>query len=338
MNKRNILIMFFIFIFIVSNILILSANNPKYLIKIATDSPDNSIWVNGIKEINRAISQKTNGEVQIDIYTGGTMGSQSTVLKKIKLGQVNAATFSSGGLGLIYHDFAIMGFPMIFQSYEEYDYVRGKMGSFFEKKFEENNYVLLSWTEVGLIYIFSKKKVNSVVTLQNAKPLLIDGDKISSALFKEVNANPVPIQLSDVLTGLQTGAIDTVFSTPYTLILTQWHSRVKYMADTPITLMIGAIMIDKKTFYSMPSSYQRDLKSLFQTTFEKLNQKIRVYNKSSLEGLKKRGQITVLPVDQKDTAIFTNACIKVANQLTERDYSRNLLNLIRKYTDEYRRK
>jgi TRAP-type C4-dicarboxylate transport system substrate-binding protein len=83
MNKRNILIMFFIFIFIVSNILILSAKNPKYLIKIATDSPDNSIWVNGIKEINRAISQKTNGEVQIDIYTGGTMAVRVQYLKRL---------------------------------------------------------------------------------------------------------------------------------------------------------------------------------------------------------------------------------------------------------------
>lgn len=338
MYKNNKLISILIIILVVSNIFILSAKDPKYLIKIATDSPDNSIWVNGIKEINRAIYEKTNGEVGIDIYTGGTMGDQSTVIKKIKLGQVNAATFSSGGLGLIYNDFAIMGFPMIFQSNEEYDYVLSKMGSFFEKKFEENNYVLLAWTEVGLIYIFSKNKVNSVATLRNSKPLLLEGDEISLALFKEVNATPVPIQLSDVLTGLQTGLIDTVFSTPYTLILTQWHARVKYMANAPITLMIGAFMIDKKTFYSMPSSYQRELKSLFKTTFEKLNQTIRLYNKSSLEGLKKRGQITILPVDQKDKEIFINACTKVANRLTEKEYSRDLLNKIRMYTSEYRKK
>jgi TRAP-type C4-dicarboxylate transport system substrate-binding protein len=335
MFRNNKLFYILILILIISSIFNISAK-AKYLLKIATDSPDNSIWARSIKDINRAINQKTNGAVQIDLYPGGVMGDQSTVIKKIKLGQLNGSTFSSGGLGLIYKDFAIMGFPMVFQSYKEYDYVLNKMGPYFEKKFDENGYVLLAWTEVGLIYIYSKNKVNSVTTLRNSKPLLLEGDKISSELFKEVNATPVPIQLSDVLTGLQTGLIDTVFSSPYALIVTQWYTKVKYMADSPITLMIGAVMVDKKTFNSMPSSYRNELKSMFKSTFSKINQKIRQDNKSSLELLKKRGQIVLLSVAKKDKQVFVNACTKVANKLTEREYSRNLLNRIRTYVKEAR--
>ena len=334
MNKNSKLFYFLIIILIISSTLTISAKS-KYLIKIATDSPDNSTWANSIKDISNKIYQKTNGEVKIDLYPGGVMGDQSTVIKKIKLGQLNGSTFSSGGLGLIYKDYAIMGFPMVFQTYEEYDYVLSKMGSFFEKKFEDNGYILLAWSEVGMVYIFSKNRVNSVATLRNSKPLLLEGDEISSILYKEVNVTPVPIQLSDVLTGLQTGLIDTVTSPPYALIVTQWYTKVKYMADSPITLMIGAIMIDKKTFYSMPSSYQRDLKSMFKSTFGKLNQKIRQDNENSLKLLKERGQITILPVAQKDKEVFITACTNVANRLTEKEYSRDILNRIRAYVNEY---
>lgn len=338
MNKISKLFCFIIIILFLFNLMTISAKSPKYLLKIATDSPDNSIWASSIKEINNMISQKTNGEVQIDLYPGGVMGDQSTVIKKIKLGQLSGSTFSSGGLGLIYNDFAIMGFPMLFQSYGEYDYVLSKMDTFFEKKFEENGFILLAWSEVGLIYIFSKNKVNSVATLRNSKPLLLEGDEISLALYKEVKATPVPIQLSDVLTGLQTGLIDSVFSSPYALIVTQWYTKVRYMADAPITLLIGAIMVDKKTFYSMPAAYQNELKNMFKSTFGKLNQKIRQDNENSLELLKKRGQIIVLPVDKKDRDLFIKACTDVANRLTEKEYSRDLLNRIRAYVNEYRKK
>ena len=165
----------------------------------------------------------------------------------------------------------------------------------------------------------------------------MEGDEISSVLYKEVNVTPVPIQLSDVLTGLQTGLIDTVTSPPYALIVTQWYTKVKYMADEPITLMIGAVMVDKKTFYSIPSSYQKELRNMFKSTFSKLNQKIRQDNENSLELLKKRGQITLLPVAQKDKEVFITACTNVANRLTEKEYSRDILNRIRSYINEYRK-
>ena len=62
--------------------------------------------------------------------------------------------------------------------------------------------------------------------------------------------------VSDVMTGLQTGTIDTVFSTHYGILTMQWASRVKYMADFPLYLMTGAIVVDKKIFDSMPVQYQ----------------------------------------------------------------------------------
>lgn len=339
MRKNHKLFFAVVLALLISTFFIFSQqkSQPKYLFKIASDAPDGSSWINGIREINQQLNKKTNGEVGIVVYPGAVMGDQSTVIKKIKIGQLNGSTFSSGGLGLIYKDFAVMGFPMVFQTNEEYDYVVEKMGSFFEKKFEENDYVLLAWSEVGLIYIFSKKKVNSIATLQGSKPLLFEGDDISSAFFKEINATPVPIQLADVLTGLQTGLIDTVYSSPYTLIITQWYTKVKYMANTPITFMIGAIMVDKKIFYSMPLDYQKEMKSMFASTFVKLTQKLRQDNKNALASLTKNGQIVILDVEQKEKDVFLKSCNNVIIKLTEKEYSRELLNRIKAHVSEYRK-
>jgi len=335
MNKK-VLILFVIFVLFIF-IFNAYSDNPKYLFKIASDAPDKSIWVESIKKIGRELYKSTNGEIGIRVYPGGVMGDQNDVIKKIKIGQLSGAALSSGGLGLIYKDFLVMGFPLIFKNYDEYDYVKEKMTSFFEKEFEKRGYVFLGWSEVGLIYVYSKKKVHSIDTLRSAKPFLVEGDEISYALFKEAKVTPVPLQISDVMTSLQTGTIDTVFSSPYGLIVMQWHTNVKYMASFPITLMIGAVLVDKNLFYSMPASYQTEMKKMFKSTLDGINSKIRSDNNKALEVLKKNG-LVILPVDNKDKDIFYNVCDKVAMKLTEKEYSRSLYNKIIGYIKEYRKK
>jgi len=307
---------------------------PKYIYKIASDAPDGSSWVNTVKDVGRTLYKETKGEIGIRIYPGSIMGDQSTVLKKIKIGQLDGCTFSSGGLSLIYKDSVIMGFPMVFKSYEEYDYVRDKMSGFFEKEFEKNGFILLGWSEVGFIYLFSKKRVYNVPTLKNSKPYLVEGDTISLELFKEIGATPVPIQISDVMTGLQTGLIDTVFGSPYTMIALQWFTKVKYMASMPLTLMIGAILVDKDTFNSMPEDYQKRMKTLFTTKFDGLNKKVRQDNVNAMTSLKKNG-LEVIPVEKEDEKLFLKVTKDVADRLTEKEYSRDLLNEIRKHVNDF---
>ena len=339
--KNNFKIISLIVLMIFASIFNISSKSkkkpPKYLYKIASEAPDGSIWVTSIKQISRELYKKTKGELGIRVYPGSIMGDQSTVIKKIMIGQLSGCTFSSGGLALIYKDSAVMGFPMVFRNYEEYDYTKGKMSAFFEKEFEKKGYILLGWTEVGLIYLYSKKKVNTIETFRDSKPFLYEGDTISLALFKESGTTPIPLQMSDIMTGLQTGLIDTIFSSPYALIVTQWFTKVKYMADIPITLMIGAIMVDKKLFYSMPREYQKEMKKTFHTTFNNLNERIRKDNDNALVSLKKNGLI-ILPVNQSSKQVFYDVCNRVADKLTEKDYSKKLLERIRGHVEEFREK
>jgi len=139
------------------------------------------------------------------------------------------------------------------------------------------------------------------------------------------------------MTGLSTGLIDTVFASPYTLIALQWFTKVKYMASLPITLMIGTIMVDKEVFDSMPENYQQRMKSLFKTKFDDLNEKVRKDNDNALVSLKKNG-LVVLPVGKEDEKLFLEVTRNIADRLTEKEYSREILDEIRKHVNDYNNK
>jgi len=60
-----------------------------------------------------------------------------------------------------------------------------------------------------------------------------EGDKISRLGFESVGVSPIPLSLADVLTGLQTGLIDTVATSAVGAIALQWHTQVKYLTEMP---------------------------------------------------------------------------------------------------------
>ena len=325
----------FVFLLMFLSLFLYSQSKVKYFYKIATEAPDKSAWVNCLDEINREMKGQTNGEVEIKVYPASSMGDQTAVVNKMKIGQLNGAGLSSAGMQLIYKDFGVLGFPMIFGTYEEYDYLVDKLGNYVGEKVEDNGFVLLAWTEVGLIYVFSKKKVNSLATLKASKPFLLEGDIVTKSMFDTFNMKPIPLQISDIMTSLQTGMIDTVFSSFYTLIATQWWTRVSYGADFPVTLMIGAIVVDKKIFDSMPKNYQTMMREQFATKFKALSKKIRQENLDSRKLLERQG-IKYLAVDDKEKKIFQEGCLNVYKSLTEKEYSRELLLKVQSTVDEYR--
>ncbi|OHD13352.1 MAG: hypothetical protein A2086_14640 [Spirochaetes bacterium GWD1_27_9] len=329
------IILFIILTFIVNIIFAQSQSEPKINFKIATDAPDGSSWIMTFKEIDKQLRKQTNNEIGLTIYPASIMGDQSTVIKKIKIGQLSGAGLSSGGMQLIYKDFAIMGFPLIFRNYKEYDYTKEKLGSFFDQELEKKDFVILSWTEVGFIYVCSKKKVNSAETLSQSKPIILEGDIVSKALYDELNIKPIPLQLSDILTSLQTGQIDTIFSSTYGLIVTQWFTKVNYIADFPITFMIGSCVVDKKMFYSLTKEQQTLMRNLFKENFGKLAQKVRQDNDKARISLEKQG-IKFIPVDDKQKQRFVEVCTNAYKVLTEKEYSKEMLDKVLKVVDEYR--
>jgi TRAP-type C4-dicarboxylate transport system substrate-binding protein len=98
-----------------------------FTFKIATLSPDGSVWMEKMREGAAEIETKTNKRVSFKFYPGGVMGDDNSVLKKMRFNQLNGAAVTSGGMSTIYSDIQLYGLVLKFNSLEEIDYVRQKM-------------------------------------------------------------------------------------------------------------------------------------------------------------------------------------------------------------------
>src|SRR5712691_11745400 len=71
------------------------------VIKFASLAPSGSTWMKVMEEYNKELEHKTGGQVRFKFYPGGVQGDEKDVVRKIRLGQLQAAGITGLGLGEI---------------------------------------------------------------------------------------------------------------------------------------------------------------------------------------------------------------------------------------------
>jgi TRAP-type C4-dicarboxylate transport system substrate-binding protein len=290
-----------------------------------------------MKEYDDAIRKESGGRMGFKIYPGGTSGEEKDVIRKMRVGQLHSAGFTGVGLGEIAPKVRILDAPFLFKSYAEVDYIHEMFSQEFTKAFEDGGYVNLGWAEVGFVYVFTKTPVKNEQDLKGVKMWMWEGDPIAEAAFKALNVSPIPLSLADVLTSLQTGLIDGMYTSPLAAISLQWFTRVKYLLEFPLADSHGAVLIAKKEYDKLPQDLQEILVRNGRFYMKKLTELSRQDNQKSLDQLKKNGIIFLPPGTEKERAGYDQTG-KIARQsLVGKLYDQNFLDRIEKAVLEARK-
>ena len=93
-------------------------------IRMGTMVPTGSAWHKILQKMGSDWSSATDGEVRLRIFAGGTAGDEGALIRKMRIGQLQAAAISNAGLTEIDRAAFALMLPLMFESYEEWDYVR----------------------------------------------------------------------------------------------------------------------------------------------------------------------------------------------------------------------
>jgi len=321
---------------LLSALLLTRADAQQTLIKFATLAPEGSTWTNIMRQYDKAVREQSGGRLGFKIYAGGVAGDEKDVVRKIKLGQYNAAGFTGVGMNEIAKKVRVMDAPFLFKNHDEVDFVINKFDHEFQQALEEGGFVLLGWAEVGFVYIYSDRPVASAEDLKNTKVWMWEGDPIAEAAFKAIGVSPIPLSITDVSTSLQTGMVNTVYVPPALLVALQWFTRVKYMLSEPLANSQGAVLISKKTFDGLPKDLQEILVTNGRKYFRDLTLASRSENEKAIATLKEKG-ITVVPPAKGTEAEFEAAGRKARQLLTGTLFTKEFLGEVESTLATYRK-
>jgi TRAP-type C4-dicarboxylate transport system substrate-binding protein len=338
MDRRNVAALFgFIFLSSLLPTPAAESSDKSISIKIATLAPEGSSWMKTFEMLNREIAEKTGNKLQLRIYAGGVLGDETDMLRKMQIGQIQAAALTSGSLSLLFKEINVLQIPFLFHNYEEVDYTLTAMDSFFKRGLEANGYVLLGWSEVGFVYLMSKTPLASVSDVRNTKVWIWEQSPMAKAIFDEAGVAAIPLSVPDVLVGLQTGLVDVVYAPPSGAISLQWFTKVKYLTDVPLAYLAGGIVVRKDTFNGMPQNFQTILLESFPRYLDQLKAVTRKENQEAIEVMVKHGMKIVSPSkDQIDE--FKRLSNKAMSRLGNETFSKKALEEVYSHLETYRKR
>ncbi|HAY40159.1 MAG TPA: C4-dicarboxylate ABC transporter [Desulfobacteraceae bacterium] len=316
-------------------IVMLTGQAQAIQIKIATISPEGSVWMEKMREGAEELARKTNNRVEIKFYSGGVMGDDKAVLRKIRIGQLQGGAFVSGSLSQFYPDNQIYSLPLFFRSFKEIDYVRGYLDKKIIDGFEKGGFVIFGIAEGGFAYVMSTVPIHTVEDMRQQKVWIPDNDSMILEAIKAFDITPIPLSIADVRAGLQTGLINTVTTPPIGALALQWHTQIKYLLDEPFLYIYGVLAVDRKSFKKISPDDQQTFREIMGEVFKSLDRRNREDNIKALETLHKQGiefikpSLEALKKWRKDASEVPNRLVK-AGRLSQ-EMVDTLGNLLKEY-------
>lgn len=270
-------------------------NSHAFTLKIATLSPEGSMWMEKMREGANQVAKQTHNRVVFKFYPGGVMGNDSAVLRKIRIGQLHGGAVVGGSLSQFFPANQLYAQPMKFKNLDEIDYVRKHMDSFIVTGLDNAGFVTFGLIGGGFAYIMSQEPIETVENLRSQKVWIPDNDKISQDSIKAFGIAPIPLPIADVRTALQSGLINTVGTSPIGAVILQWHTQIKYVTNIPLIYLHAVLAIEKNSFLKISPEDQKIVSQIMTRALHEIDTQNRLDDVNAIETLKKRGIIFINP-------------------------------------------
>jgi TRAP-type transport system periplasmic protein len=304
-------------------------------IKLGSLAPNGSPWDKALRKMAAEWAVISNNKIQLKIYSGGIAGGEDDMIRKMRIGQLQAAGLTGIGMSRISQGILAMQFPLLMRNDKELTYVMEKMSPRFNEALEKKGFKTLIWTKVGWTHFFSKDPVTTPDDLKTHKLFVYAGDSDGTQAWKAAGFNPVPLSPTELMNSLNSGMVNAFSTTPLTAAAYQWFGLAKNMSGMKWAPLIGGIVISTKTWNSIPQDMRDKLMAAADKIGDEIQEEIDGADAEAIEIMKKHG-LKVHPMPQDARAQWKAQAQKGFDMVIGKSFDRASYDAIVKHLEEFR--
>jgi TRAP-type C4-dicarboxylate transport system substrate-binding protein len=231
-------------------------NTGVITIKLASLVPENTDWGKALNRMSKEWSDATGGKVFLQVYHNGVAGSESDVMRKLKLDQIQAAVITSVGLSSITSEVMTLSTPFLIRNDKVLNLVLNTVKPELEKKISDKGFVIIAWAKSGWVKIFAKSPVFIPSDLKRLKLGTSPDTPEMNQAFKSMGYQLVSVDMKDIVISLNSGMIESIYQSPVAAGAYQLFGVAKNMTDMSIAPFMGGIVMSQKAWRSIPDQYK----------------------------------------------------------------------------------
>ncbi len=154
------------------------------------------------------VEEATKGEIKLEVFHGGVLGSQPDALEQVRLGAIEIGNFNLGPIGPVVKEANLVSLPFIFKSVPHmFRVLEGEAGDTIAKAMADAGLLPLAWVDAGARSFYSQKPINTPADVEGLKIRVMNNDLYTS-MISAMGGNPAPMAFAEVQQALKTGVVD----------------------------------------------------------------------------------------------------------------------------------
>lgn len=267
-------------------------------LKIGTPAAPDSPWGQVFKTWKKAVEAKTNNAVSFDFFFNSTQGTESTMVDKMKAGQLDGAAITSTGLGKIDKRLNAIQIPGVIRSWKAVDAVRTAIQSDYDKFLTDKKFTPIAWADVGQAHFMSKGfAVHAPDDLKGKSPWVYSEDPILKTVYSKIGGvNPFPAELMSVLPNIDNGKINCLSVSALAAEMLQWNSKFDNAVDQVNGIVVGGLIMSTDALDKLPGDQRAaviDTGKVMGESATGLKQRIRNEDAAAWNRFKARSGVTI---------------------------------------------
>ena len=266
-------------------------------LKFGTNGNDGHPSVVGMKKFKEAVEARSGGKIKVQLFIGGTLGSDQATLSAIKGGTVEMGVMNSGILASEVKALEVFDFPFLFANEKEADaIVDGPVGKKMHAALEDKGIVGLSYWELGFRNITNSKRPLLKVEDVEGLKLRVIPNAINVDWVKALGANPTPLPFPEVYAALEQKAIDGQENPISVIASSKFYEVQKYLALTNHQYNPQSVIFSKKVWDTLSAVERKIIDDSADEAVKAQRDGARAAVAANLELLKKNGMtVTSFP-------------------------------------------
>ena len=201
--------------------------------------------------------EKSGGRIEIQVYSGGTLGDWSETSEGLSLGVVQIVI---EGIGSLEKFSPKASFEAIPYTMKDYDHCERFWASDDAKKIMED-----LGSEMGMKLLGPQRRGGRVVTSTvrfttaeelNGLKIRVPNNSASIKLWQDLGASPTPLALTETFTALQQGTVAAQENPALECYSYAFYDVCPYLIKTNHTMGSDVFIFDQKYFESLPQDIQ----------------------------------------------------------------------------------